>query len=137
MARFFRRNRQLTVMSEINVTPLIDLAFSLLIIFMITAPLLEQTIQVTLPVESAKKQVSIKEDFKTISINESGKYFWSGKPVSFQDLSLKLADLSDLKEEPIIRIRADASLQYQKVMDVIDLVKQYQLTKISLDTIAK
>ena len=56
MARKFPRKNRLDALTEINVTPLIDLAFALLIIFMITTPLLEQTIEVDLPIEAAKAQ---------------------------------------------------------------------------------
>jgi biopolymer transport protein ExbD len=86
MARKFHRKDRLSALTEINVTPLIDLAFALLIIFMITTPLLEQTIKVNLPVEAVKSQADEREDFQAISINEAGLYYWGDEQVSEQQL---------------------------------------------------
>ena len=70
MARTFHRRDRLSAISEINIMPLLDLAFALLIIFMITAPLLEQSIDLNLPFEDQKLQSSTeKKRFLTISIN--------------------------------------------------------------------
>lgn len=134
MARKFHRKNRLSALTEINVTPLIDLAFALLIIFMITTPLLEQTIEVSLPIESVKAQPEDREDFQTISIDKSGNYHWG-------DLQVDLVQLADLLDTmamdpapPVLSIRADASLTYQKVITVVDMIKQRKLSKISLDT---
>jgi biopolymer transport protein ExbD len=59
---------------------LIDLAFALLIIFMITTPLLEQTVELNLPVEAAKTQAEDREDFQSISIDRAGAYYWGEGP---------------------------------------------------------
>ena len=68
MARNFHRKDRLSALTEINVTPLIDLAFALLIIFMITTPLLEQTIALNLPIETSKEQTEDRDDFQSLSI---------------------------------------------------------------------
>ena len=70
-------------------TPLIDLAFALLIIFMVTTPLLEQTIAVDLPVEAAKSQPEDREDFQALSIDRSGDYYWSDEQVSLEQLDVR------------------------------------------------
>jgi len=122
-------------MSEINMTPLIDLAFSLLIIFMITAPLLEQTIQVNLPVESTKAQeLRDDTDFQAISIDAEGFYYWDNEIVDLDQLDGLLMGLAEKTDPPVIRIRADKQLPYQKVINVVDLVKKHKLTKLNLDT---
>jgi len=120
--------------SEINVTPLIDLAFSLLIIFMIATPLLEQTIPLQLPLESQSAQPQEDIEFQTISIDTRGQAFWGETAVDMTQLNDLLARASLQTEPPVIRIRADGSLPYQRVIDVLDLVKQNELSKISLDT---
>ena len=94
MARNFHRKDRLAALTEINVTPLIDLAFALLIIFMITTPLLEQTIELNLPVETAKSQSEEREDFQSVSINREGFYFWGDQQVSEQQLG-ELLDHGD------------------------------------------
>jgi biopolymer transport protein ExbD len=134
VARKFHRKDRLSALTEINVTPLIDLAFALLIIFMITTPLLEQTVALNLPVEMAKPQPENREDFQSVSIDQAGLYYWGDQQVS----ELQLGDLLDTMAmdpaPPVLSIRADAQLPYQRVIKVIDMIKQRKLSKISLDT---
>lgn len=134
MARNFHRKDRLSALTEINVTPLIDLAFALLIIFMITTPLLEQTIEVNLPVEAAKQQPEDREDFQAIAINRAGLYFWGEEQVSEQQLADLLDTMAMDPAPPVLSIRADSELTYQKVITLIDMIKQRKLSKISLDT---
>lgn len=134
MARKFHRKDRLSALTEINVTPLIDLAFALLIIFMITTPLLEQTIEVNLPVEAAKSQSDSREAFQAIAINASGEYFWGDGRVSRQQLADLLDTMTMDPAPPVLSIRADAQLPYQEVITVVDMIKQRKLSKISLDT---
>ena len=134
MARKFHRKDRLSALTEINVTPLIDLAFALLIIFMITTPLLEQTIEVNLPVESVSSQPEEREDFKAISIDKAGLYYWGDEQVSVQQLGDLLDTTAMDPAPPVLSIRADHALPYQKVVTVIDMIKQRKLSKISLDT---
>jgi len=134
VARNFHRSDRLSALTEINVTPLIDLAFALLIIFMVTTPLLEQTIDVNLPVESSKVQVHDRDEFQVISIDRSGNYYWSDEPVSRQQLGDLLDTMAMDAAPPVLSIRADADLPYQQVIRVIDMIQQRKLSKISLDT---
>ena len=125
-------------MTELNVTPLMDLAFSLLIIFMISTPLLEQTIPVNLPkqdVNSASVRPDI--DFQLITIKADGKIYWGKQPVDLVELNSLLASLSKTQDPPAISLRADRNLIYQKVIDVIDAIKRHNLTKLHLDTEVK
>jgi len=134
MARNFHRKDRLSALTEINVTPLIDLAFALLIIFMITTPLLEQTIEVELPIEAAKAQAEERDDFQSLSIDAKGQHFWGTQVVSLQQLGELLDGLAQDPNPPVLSIRADAKLPYQRVVTVIDMIKQRELSKISLDT---
>lgn len=135
MARSFRRRGHLPPMSDINLTPLIDLAFSLLIIFMVTTPLLEQTIPLQLPLETRSPQDSApQQDIQVIAVNAEGVVFWGSEAVSAQRLDQLLASLAARRDPPVLHIRADGSIPYQKVIDVIELIKRNKLTKISLDT---
>lgn len=134
MARNFHRKDRLSALTEINVTPLIDLAFALLIIFMITTPLLEQTIEVNLPVERSKPQDERQDDFQSVAINRAGQYFWGDEPVTREQLGDLLDTMAMDPAPPVLSIRADAALPYQQVITVVDMIKQRQLSKISLDT---
>jgi biopolymer transport protein ExbD len=134
VARKFHRKNRLSALTEINVTPLIDLAFALLIIFMITTPLLEQTIEVSLPVEAAKQQPEERDVFQRISIDKAGDYYWSDEKVTIVQLGDLLDTVKNDPDPPVLSIRADATLPYQKVITVVDMIKQRKLSKISLDT---
>lgn len=141
MAKIYRRPRQMHPVSELNVTNLVDLAFTLLIVFMIATPLIqnEQTIPVNLPAESKKAQTTPPPDteFRTVSIDRAGRFYFDNKQVSFSELAGNLAALGAKSKEPVIRIRADLSLQWQQVVRVMDEIKKQNLTKITFDTEAK
>lgn len=136
MARSFTRKNKLSVISELNVTPLIDLAFSLLIIFMITTPVIEQYNWVNLPDQSSSaKQPPPPAEDKYITIDQAGDYFWGKIPISIQDLKDRLDQIAGGQgPTPTIHIRGDRALPYQKVIDVVNLLKERNLTKLSLDT---
>lgn len=135
MARSFRRRERLAALSGIDMSPLIDLAFSLLIVFMITTPLLEQTIKVDLPVESVKPQTPPEElKMEHISIRADGAVLWGDRQVDRETMQLLLAEAAARPTEPVISLSADRSLQYQAVIDVIDLIQQAGLRKLNINT---
>lgn len=136
MARDFKRPNKLAVISDLNVTPLIDLAFSLLIIFMITTPVIEQYNRIDLPsqdADSSQKPPEVEDKF--ITIDAEGKYNWGKDAVSKKELEALLDQVSQINgEQPIIHLRGDRKLPYQKIVDVINMLKARELTKLSLDT---
>jgi len=137
MARTFRQRRQMHAVAELNVTNLLDLAFVLLIIFMIATPLItsEQTIPIELPSESKGPQKTDPDaTFQAIHINRKGAYFFGDKPVTLSELQGRLRQLGTEKKPPVIRIRADLALQWQQVVTLMDELKKANLTKISFDT---
>lgn len=134
----FRRKESLSAMTDLNVTPLMDLAFSLLIIFMISTPLLEQTIPINLPKQdknAASDRPEIK--FQVISINKNSQIYWGRQPVDLEELDRLLGLIANEKDPPAISLRAEFSLPYQKIVDVIDAIKRNNLTKLHLDTEVK
>ena len=136
MARDFKRPNKLAVISDLNVTPLIDLAFSLLIIFMITTPVIEQYNRIDLPSQDAdsKQQPPDVED-KFITIDAEGNYNWNKDSVSKEELEALLDQVANESgEQPVIHLRGDRKLPYQKIVDVINMLKARELTKLSLDT---
>jgi len=138
MARTFRRQRQAHPIADLNVTNLIDLGFTLLIIFMIATPLInsEQTMAVNLPVTAAgpvdKSDTNLK--FQSISIDVRGHYFWDNKPVTMTELQSSLNALAAQSKPPVIRIRADGKVDYQNVMTLLDELKKRGLSRIRLDS---
>ncbi len=138
MARTFRRARTTHPISELNVTNLIDLAFTLLIIFMIATPLIqqEQTIPVNLPSQSKQTQEKPPSDtvFQSVSIDRAGTFYLGSQRVTLTELSSALAGYAAKPKQPVIRIRADLTLQWQKVVLLMDEIKKHNLTKITFDT---
>jgi len=136
MARDFKRANKLAVISDLNVTPLIDLAFSLLIIFMITTPVIEQFNRVDLPEQqSADSQPPPVVDDKFITIDAQGLYHWGKDPIGKDELGSQLDEISKATgEQPTIHIRGDRNLLWQQIVDVINMLKERDLTKLSLDT---
>ena len=136
MAREFNRQNKLAVISDLNVTPLIDLAFSLLIIFMITTPVIEQYNRIDLPSqETSQIQEPPKLDDQFITIEANGQFRWGKYAVSQVELEAKLDEVAASEgEQPTIHIRGDRSLPYQKIMDVVNMLKSRNLSKLSLDT---
>jgi biopolymer transport protein ExbD len=117
------------------VTNLIDLGFTLLIIFMITTPLVEQSIQVDLPYENAKEQkIQDPPKVEVISIDSKGRYFWGATMVTLDELSSRLSEAADRPVQPIISLRADRTLSYQVVVDVLGVIEKSGLTKLNMDT---
>jgi biopolymer transport protein TolR len=138
MARTFRRPRRANPIADLNVTNLIDLGFMLLVIFMVATPLIqqEQTIQVNLPTESKRPQENPDKDltFQSISIDKAGVYHFGTLRIDFAELRGRLEELARRPKPPVIRIRADLSLQWQQVVKLMDEIKKHNLTKITFDT---
>ncbi len=141
MAKIFRRPRHLHPVAELNITNMVDLGFTLLIIFMISTPLIqsEQTIPVNLPAEGKKTQQQQPPDteFQAVSIDRTGRFYFGSRQVSFAELSSNLGALSAKSKPPVIRIRADLTLQWQQVVRVMDEIKKHNLTRITFDTETK
>jgi biopolymer transport protein ExbD len=138
MSRFQRRPRQSHPIAELNVTNLIDLGFTLLIIFMIATPLInqEQTIPVNLPVESRAdtQKPPPGTRFIAVTIREGGDYFIDQQNVSLPELRTHLKALGANPENIVIRIRADGNVPYQKIISLIDDLKKSNLSKVTFDT---
>jgi len=139
MARSFRRPRQSHPIAEMNVTNLIDLGFTLLIIFMIATPLInqEQSIPVTLPSESKSPQQRDKSaHYVAISIDAKGNTYLdqSVTPVGNAELASRLRVYAAEAKPPIVRIRGDAHVPYEKIVRLMDELKQANLLKFTFDT---
>ncbi|MFZ5496599.1 MAG: ExbD/TolR family protein [Verrucomicrobiota bacterium] len=141
MARIYRRPRHLHPVAELNITNLVDLGFTLLIIFMIATPLIqqEQTIPVNLPGESRRDQQKAPPDteFVAVSVDRAGNYYFGSQRVSLPELSRLLMGEAAKSRQPVIRIRADLTLQWQQVVRVMDEIRRHNLTKITFDTEAR
>ncbi len=137
MARTFRRQRQAHPIAELNVTNLIDLGFTLLIIFMIATPLItEQTIRVNLPVESKSLQAKpeMGDRFVAVSIDARGAYYLENHPIPLQELRSRLRAFSAESKPPVIRIRGDGAVPYERIIQLMDELKKANLLRFTFDT---
>ena len=141
MARTFRRPRASHPIAELNVTNMVDLGFTLLIIFMIATPLInqEQSIPINLPAESKKDQIKPEKDTKfiTVAIDNKGAYFLDGNAIAMSRLSDRLKEFGQQPKPPVVRIRGDAKVVYEKIINLMDELHKNNLSKISFDTQAK
>ncbi|MEI6460446.1 MAG: biopolymer transporter ExbD [Verrucomicrobiota bacterium] len=137
MARSFSRPHRLHVLSDLNVTPMLDLCFVLLIIFMIATPVLEQTTAVNLPKadKGAGKTPDTKVQYRIVTIDRNGAYAIGARVVTFAQLEAEFANIAALPEvdQPVVRIRGDGGVSYQKVFDVLSAARAKGLTKAGLD----
>jgi len=134
MRRFSQRS-YLVTLSEINITPLLDLAFVLLIIFVITTPLLEQSINLKLPKGMGQPDKSInKRDIRTVEVSNTGVYALDRQRMPFNELMTRLA--ADFRVNPnlIVYIRADEDGPYKNVAAVLDGCQRNGITRYSLRT---
>jgi biopolymer transport protein TolR len=120
-------------MSEINVTPLVDVMLVLLIVFMVAAPLMTVGVPIELPKTEAKQMDSSTEPI-TISVQEDGKVFLQETEIELSTLAPKLIAIAKNGYEEQLFVRADTSVSYGKVMEVMGLLNGAGYRKIGLVT---
>ena len=122
----------LNQISDINMTPLMDLTFILLITFIITFPLIEQGVSINLPKGNAS---TISEtSSRTISINAEGSYYLDDDLLSQSELREFLLQLSSTQPDQVVFLRADQTLPYGKVMDLIRMLHDAKISRMALIT---
>jgi len=126
------RGRRAPPMSEINVTPLVDVMLVLLIIFMVAAPLLTAGVQVDLP-DAQSPALSQEQEPVQLSIDAAGQIFIDKEPVSMGAMPSRLQAIAQGRAEPPrLYVRADRSLDYGLVMQVVGTAHAAGMTKVAL-----
>ena len=136
MKRYSNRSN-FSTLSEINVTPLLDLAFVLLIIFMITTPLLENSMNLVIPSSSAANAPISKTQVQTISIDRDETIRMNNEIVDAGSLAARLLDLKGANPDVAIVIRPDRELPVQKLVTLMDSLQRAQITKVGIATKAE
>lgn len=136
MRRYSQRHN-LSTLSEINITPLLDLAFVLLIIFMITTPLLENSMTLIIPSSGAANAPVKAGQVQTISIDRREIIKINDKPVAASDLTARLMELKRANPDVAIVIRPDRELSVQKLVSLMDALQRAQITKVGIATKAE
>lgn len=117
-------------MSEMNLIPLIDIMLVLMIIFMVTATVLNPSVPLSLPQTSASVQQQPPSVIQ-ISVDKDAGVFWDNKPLSLEELEARLQTQSEREEEPTIHLRADKDARYETVAQILALAGGAGLSKIS------
>ena len=133
MRRFSQRN-SLVTLSDINITPLLDLAFVLLIIFIITTPLLEQGLDLTLRQGGRPDREIQKDDIRTVEISATGVMTLGTRRMDINQIERELAAAYQKNPNLLVYIRADENSQNKYLYDVIDRCQRNKITKFSLRT---
>lgn len=118
---------------DINITPMLDLAYVLLVIFILMATASVQGIKVDLP--KASSSISLAQPkTKAITVDNAGQIFLDAYPVTLADLEARLRIEKATNPEIPIVVKGDATVQYQKVMEILDLLRRLELNKVGLVT---
>jgi biopolymer transport protein ExbD len=133
MRRFSQRNALVTL-SDINITPLLDLAFVLLIIFVITTPLLENTIDLRLPEGGRAVQRVNRENIRNVDVTRDGVYLIGTNRYTLDQLEQILVREYRANPELVVRIRADQEARARHFYPLIDRLTRNQITRLSLAT---
>ena len=134
MRRFSQRN-SLVTLSDINITPLLDLAFVLLIIFVITTPLLEKGLELRLPsAEGQPDQQVRKEDIRTVEISPQGVYTLSRRPMKLDQIIAQLVQDHRYNPNLVVYIRGDKDSRLELTAALIDGCQRNGITRYSLRT---
>ena len=118
---------------DINITPMLDLAYVLLIIFIIMTTASVQGIKVDLPKASSSTSLA-KPQTKAITVSDSGQIYLDAYPVSMDELENRLRTIKATTPDVPIVLKGDSTVQYQKVMDVLDLLRRLDLSQVGLVT---
>jgi biopolymer transport protein ExbD len=131
--RRYSKKHSLVTLSDINITPMLDLAFVLLIIFVISTPLLEQGMNLDLP-EGGGTDTQQPEVKKTIEISPAGRYELDGEQMTLVAIEQALVQAHRANANTVIYIRVDEDGRNKHLYDVIDVCQRNNLTKFSLRT---
>ena len=127
------RSRAYRPMSEINVTPFVDVMLVLLIVFMVTAPLLTVGVPVDLP-KTQSQSIAEPDEPLVVSVTAEGAIYIQDSEVEVEKLVPRLVAITDAKPDTRIFVRGDQAINYGRVMEVLDLLNQGGITEVGLVT---
>lgn len=132
--RRFSQHTALHTLSELNVTPLLDLAFVLLIIFMITTPLLENSLELVVPTSSTAHNEVNPSEVQMISIDRDNVIKINKDIVSLDQLLVQLSALKSAQPKLVVVVRPHKDLPIQKFIAVMDILKKVGISKVGVMT---
>ncbi len=130
----FKLDDEADAMADINVTPLVDVMLVLLVIFMVTAPLLHQGVEVKLPKSVSQNLPKSPEDPLILSITKSQVYYLNETPVPRQQLSERLKIILRNRKSKAIYLKADRNLPYGTVVETMDILNRLGVESLGMVT---
>jgi biopolymer transport protein ExbD len=124
-------------LNELNITPLLDLVFVLLVIFIITTPQLVNNLEMSLPSGKPPPPAAQKPKINRIAITDSGRIFLNDQPLELPALKAELQRLKSSQPDPSVVVKADDNVAYQRMVTVLDTLQQLDITKVGLATVAQ
>ena len=121
-------------MTELNITPLLDLVFVLLVIFIITTPQLVNNLEMSLPSGKPPEQKPVKPKIQRIEVSASGTTTLNGTAITIDNLRKTLKDLHDADPELGVVVKGADEVDYQHMVAVLDVLQQLDITKVGLAT---
>ena len=128
------RKRSARQINEINMTPLIDLTFLLLITFIITMPAMEQGISIKLP--QGRTDVLPKKKSNVVTIDATGNIFLNNRSISIDDLDQTLGNMAVDNPDLAVLVRGDERLEYGQIIKVMKILYKHKITRMALVTLA-
>ena len=135
--RRYSQRQNFSTLSEINITPLLDLAFVLLIIFIITTPLLENSVTLSIPSSGAANAAVDPSQVQTVSIDRTETIKFNNETVDPATLTARLVEVKKANADVAVVIRPDRELSVQKLIALMDAVQRAQITKVGIATRAE
>jgi len=132
--RRYSQRQSLSSLSEINITPLLDLAFVLLIIFMITTPLLENSMNLVIPSSGEKNPRIDSSQVQTISIDRTETIKLNNRMVDRETLTAQLIEMKRSNPDLAVVIRPDRELPVQKLISLMDTLQRVEISKVGVAT---
>lgn len=124
-------SREGTTISQINVTPLVDVMLVLLVIFMVTAPIIQQGVQVNLP-QTKASAITGSEEPLIVTVAKDGKIYLNDNVIGLADLGTKLSAIRKLQADKQVYLRADQDVRYGTVMKTIAEIKQAGIERLGM-----
>jgi biopolymer transport protein ExbD len=122
-------------LSELNITPLLDLAFVLLVIFIITTAPTTNDIDINLPSAGAQPPANqAKQDINNVTVGNDGKVYFNAEPITLKALEAKLIEFRKNNPDLSVVVRGDETVNYQRVVAVLDILTRVNVNKIGLAT---
>ena len=122
-----------TTIAQINVTPLVDVMLVLLVIFMVTAPIIQQGVQVNLP-QAKAGAIPGTEELLVVTVAKNGKIYLNDNPMTLSELGEKLRAIRKLQADKQVYLRADQDVRYGLVMKTIAEIKQAGIERLGMVT---